>query len=260
MRATTEEIVTYVRHWSDTLFSFKTTRRPTLTFENGQFVMLGLISDDKPLLRAYSIASANYEDELEFFSIKVPNGELTSRLKHLCIGDKVTVSTRPTGTLVPGHLKPGQHLYLLATGTGLAPFLSIIKDPDIYERFDKVILVHSVRKVAELAYQEVIYDELPNNPYFGESIRQKLIYYPIVTREAFLSAAHQQRITSLIETNTLTKQINLPSLNPERDRFMLCGNQSMLADTTAILQKRGFQKATSRQQGDFVIEQAFLEK
>lgn len=260
MRATTEEVVTHVRHWSDTLFSFRTTRKTTFTFENGQFVMLGLITNDKPLLRAYSIASANYEDELEFFSIKVPKGALTSKLQHLSIGDKVTISTRPTGTLVPGHLKPGQHLYLLATGTGLAPFLSIVKDPDTYEHFDRVILVHSVRKAAELAYQEVIYDELPNNPYFGESVRQKLVYYPIVTREAFLTTAHQQRITSLIETDTLTKKINLPPLNPEHDRFMLCGNQSMLAETTAILQKRGFQKATSRQQGDFVIEQAFLEK
>ncbi|MGM0481148.1 MAG: ferredoxin--NADP reductase [Pseudomonadota bacterium] len=260
MRSIISEKVTEVRHWNETLFSFKTTRRPTFTFENGQFVMIGLEVDGKPLLRAYSIASANYEDELEFFSIKVPDGALTSRLQHIEVGDEVLLSTRPSGTLVPGHLLAGKHLYLLSTGTGLAPFMSVIKDPDIYEKFDKVILVHGVRYKSELAYEEVICKELPHNEFFGDWVQEKLIYYPTVTREAFRNEAHQQRITDLLTTNTLTEQIGLPAIDPERDRFMLCGNNAMLEDLMAILNERGFKKATSRRQGDYVIEQAFIEK
>lgn len=260
MRSTITETVTHVHHWNDTLFSFKTTRQPSFTFENGQFVMIGLEVDGKPLLRAYSIASANYEEELEFFSIKVPHGALTSRLQHIKIGEQVTLSTRPTGTLVSGYLKPGKHLYLLATGTGLAPFMGIIKDPDIYEKFDKIILVHGVRFISELAYQHIICNVLPNNEFFGDIVRQKLIYYPTVTREPFSTPAHQQRITHLLSNNTLTEQLGLPNLNPDVDRFMLCGNQAMLDDTMTILNNLGFKKATSREQGDYVIEQAFLEK
>jgi ferredoxin--NADP+ reductase len=260
MRNTIIETVTQVHHWNDTLFSIKTTRRPTFTFENGQFVMLGIEVDNKPLLRAYSIASANYEDELEFLSIKVPDGALTSRLQHIQVGQQLTLSTRPAGTLVAGYLTPGKHLYLLATGTGLAPFMSIIKDPNLYEQYDKIILVHGVRYISELAYQTTIRDDLPNNPFFGELVKEKLIYYPTVTREPFQSDAHQQRITHLLTHNTLTTQIGLPALDPNVDRFMLCGNQAMLDDTMAILNSRGFKKATSREQGDYVIEQAFLDK
>lgn len=260
MRNIISERVTQVHHWSDTLFSFKTTRRPTFTFENGQFVLIGLRVEGKPLLRAYSIASANYESELEFLSVKVPGGALTSRLQHLQVDDEVLLSTRPTGSLVPGHLVPGKHLYLLATGTGLAPFMSIIKDPDIYERFDKVILVHGARFITELAYQETICNELPGNEFFGDWVRDKLVYYPTVTREPYRTEAHQRRITHLIETNTLTEQLNMPALDPEHDRLMLCGNDHMLEDCIRLLTERGFQKATSRRQGDFVVEQAFLEK
>lgn len=260
MRSTITETVTYVHHWNDTLFSFKTTRQPSFTFENGQFVMIGLEIDGRPLLRAYSIASANYEDELEFFSIKVDNGALTSRLQHIQVGDQLTLSTRPTGTLVAGYLTPGKHLYLLATGTGLAPFLSIIKDPGIYEQFDKVILVHGVRYISELAYQQLICEQLRANEFFGDWVKDKLLYYPTVTREPYRNSLHQQRITSLLISDIFTEQLGLPALCPSRDRFMLCGNQAMLDDTMAILNAKGFKKATSRQQGDYVIEQAFLEK
>ena len=260
MRSLLVEKVTKVQHWNETLFSFRTTRKPSFKFENGQFVLIGLEVEGKPLLRAYSIASANYEDELEFFSIKVQNGALTSRLQHLAVGDEVILSTRPTGTLVPGHLLPGRHLYLLATGTGLAPFMSIIKDPHIYEQYEKVILVHGVRYVSDLAYQGTICNDLPANEFFGDWVRDKLIYYPTVTREPYRTAEHNQRITHLIDSGTLTQHIGMPPLEPESDRFMLCGHDGMLTDCVNLLAQRGFQKATSRKQGHYVLEQAFLEK
>lgn len=269
MRSIMTAHVTDVHHWNDTLFSFKTTREQSLTFENGQFVMIGLEVDGRPLLRAYSIASANYEEELEFFSIKVPDGALTSRLQHLQKGDEVFVSTRPAGTLVPGQLLPGKHLYLLSTGTGLAPFMSVIRDPDIYEQFDKVILVHGTRWISELAYQQEITENLPNNPYFGDVVKEKLLYYPTVTREKYefnsLNSPdglveHNGRITDLLTSGKLTTDLNMPVINPEHDRFMLCGNNDMLQDLMHMLNEMGFSKANSRNQGHYVIEQAFIEK
>ena len=177
------ETVTSVHHWNDTLFSFTTTRNQGLRFKNGHFTMIGLEVEDKPLLRAYSIASANYEEEMEFFSIKVQDGPLTKHLQKLAVGDEILVGTKPVGTLITDSLLPGKNLYLLSTGTGLAPFMSIIKDLDVYEQYDKVILTHGVRYVSELAYQDRIENELPNNEYFGDIVREKLIYYPTVTRE-----------------------------------------------------------------------------
>ncbi|MFT6899638.1 MAG: ferredoxin--NADP+ reductase [Paraglaciecola sp.] len=269
MRNIITECVTFVHHWNDTLFSFKTTRNKSFTFESGQFVMIGLQLAGKPLMRAYSIASANYADELEFFSIKVPDGALTSQLQKIKTGDEVVLSTRATGTLVAGYLQPGKNLYLLSTGTGLAPFMSIIQDPHIYDQFDKIILVHGVRRASELAYQQEIEMELPNNPYFGDLVQQKLLYYPTVTREAYEYnslnttdglCAHQGRITDLLLSDTLTNDLKLPPINPDADRFMLCGNDAMLKDIAAILDAKGFTKANSRKQGHYVIEQAFLEK
>ncbi len=258
MSAFNTETVLSVRHWTDSLFSFKTTRDQGLRFENGQFVMIGLEVNGKPLMRAYSIASANYEEELEFFSIKVQNGPLTSRLQHIKEGDPILVSRKPTGTLVIGDLLPGKHLYLLSTGTGLAPFLSIIKDPVTYERFDKVILTHGVRHVSELAYTDFIQNELPNNEFFGAEVRDKLIYYPTVTREAF---RHQGRLTDLIDNGKLFSDIGLPTLNPETDRAMICGSPSMLKDLSALLVARGLQESPRiGQAGHFVIERAFVEK
>lgn len=252
------ERVLSVHHWNDTLFSFTTTRDASLRFENGQFVMIGMEVDGKPLMRAYSIASANYDDHLEFLSIKVPDGPLTSRLQHLKVGDSLLVSRKPVGTLLLHDLLPGKHLYLFATGTGLAPFMSIIQDPEAYERFEKVILVHGVRLVSELAYTDFITKELPQNEYFGEQVRNQLIYYPTVTREPF---RNRGRLTELIESGKLFTDIGLPPLDPSRDRAMICGSPSMLADTSALLNARGF-KISPRigEPGDYVIERAFVEK
>lgn len=251
------ERVTSVHHWTDELFSFRTTRDPSFRFKNGHFTMIGLqLEDGKPLMRAYSMASANYEEELEFFSIKVPDGPLTSRLQHIQEGDEILVSRKPTGTLVADHLYPGKNLYLVGTGTGLAPFLSIIKDPEIYEQFDNVILIHGCRYVAELAYHETITKSLPNNEYFGDIIREQLVYYPTVTREPY---HNQGRVTDLLESGKLTKDLGMPDLDPERDRFMLCGSPGMLKDTVAILNDRGFQEARQGDLGHFVIERAFVE-
>src|SRR3954464_8866907 len=180
-----QETVLSVRHWNDSLFSFRTTRDRGLRFKNGHFLMIGLPVEGRPLMRAYSIASANYEDHLEFYSIKVPNGPLTSRLQHLQPNDELLIGRKPVGTLVLRDLKPGKTLYMFATGTGLAPFMSLIRDPETYERFEKVVLVHGVRMVSELAYADYIRDELPNHELLGEEIAEKLIYYPTVTREPY---------------------------------------------------------------------------
>ena len=252
------ERVLSVHHWNDTLFSFKTTRDPGLRFENGQFVMIGLEVEGRPLMRAYSIASPNYEEQLEFFSIKVENGPLTSRLQHLKEGDSIMVSKKPTGTLVLDDLRPGKHLYLLSTGTGLAPFMSVIQDPETYERFEKVVLVHGVRYVSEVAYEAFITQQLPQNEYFGDAVRDKLIYYPTVTREAF---RNQGRLTDLMRSGKLFADIGLPPINPEDDRAMICGSPSMLEDTSRVLDSFGLRVSPRMgDPGDYLIERAFVEK
>jgi ferredoxin--NADP+ reductase len=251
------ETVTDVHHWSDRLFTIRTTRDPTLRFRNGEFAMMGIMVDGKPLLRAYSMASANYEDFLEFYSIKVPDGPLTSRLQHIEVGDTVFVSKKPTGTLLWDHMRPGKHLYLLSTGTGLAPFLSIIKDPDVYENFAKVILVHGCRYINELTYENLITHELQNNEFFGDEVREKLIYYPAVTREKFKNYG---RINTLIESGKLMKDIGLPPLNVEDDRFMLCGSPAMLKTLSEMLLNMGFEETRKSDFKEFVIERAFVER
>lgn len=251
-----EAQVTSVRHWNDTLFSFRTNRETSFRFKNGHFIMMGLPQEERPLMRAYSIASANYEDELEFFSIKVPDGALTSQLKNVVVGDTILLSKKPTGTLLQDNLLPGKNLYLLSTGTGLAPFMSIIKDPEIYENFDKVILTHGVRYVSELAYSERIIDELPNDEFLGEEITNKLIYYPTVTREAF---SNQGRLTDLMTSGKLFNDIGLPSFNIETDRFMICGSPAMLKDCCTMLDERGFKESRQGNVGQYVIERAFVE-
>lgn len=251
------ERVLSVHHWNDTLFSFTTTRDPGFRFKNGHFIMIGLEHEGRPLMRAYSIASPNYEETLEFFSIKVPDGPLTSKLQKIQTGDEILMSKKPTGTLVLDHLLPGRNLYLLSTGTGLAPFMSIIRDPETYEQYDKVIVTHGVRQVSELAYENLITEELPNNEFFGDLVREKLLYYPTVTREPY---RNRGRLTDLLETGELEKNLGLPPINLENDRFMLCGSPSMLKDFCAILDARGFQEARHGDQGHYVIERAFVEK
>jgi len=252
------ERVTWVHHWGDDLFSFRTTRGDWLRFEAGQFVMIGIPVDGRPLMRAYSIASASWAEHLEFFSIKVQHGALTSRLQHLEVGDEILVSRKPTGTLLLSDLKPGRNLYFLGTGTGLAPFLSLIQEPETYERFDRVILAHGVRETGDLAYREFIERELPQHEFLGEMVREKLLYYPTVTREAF---ANQGRVTEALDSGRMADALGIPQPDPRHDRFMLCGSPAMLKDTCELLDRRGFVVSPRiGQPGDYVIERAFVEK
>lgn len=252
------ETVLEVHHWNESLFSFKTSRGSSLRFRNGHFVMIGLEAEGKPLLRAYSIASANYEEHLEFLSIKVPNGPLTSRLQHLKVGDELIVGRKPVGTLVIDDLNDGRNLFLLATGTGLAPFMSIIRDPDTYERFEKVVLVHGVRTVSELAYADYIQRVLPEQELIGELVRERLLYYPTVTREAF---RNQGRLTDLLSSGQLCDDLGIPRLDASLDRAMLCGSPAMLDDTCKILDGMGFKISPKQgERGDYLIERAFVEK
>ncbi|HEX3442974.1 MAG TPA: ferredoxin--NADP reductase [Pseudolabrys sp.] len=257
MSSIAREEVTHVHHWTESLFSFKTTRDSGFRFRNGQFAMIGLEVAGRPLLRAYSLASANFEEHLEFFSIKVPDGPLTSRLQHLKVGDSILVNGKPTGTLILDNLLPGRNLYLMSTGTGLAPFLSIIKDPDTYDRYEKVVLVHGCRQVAELAYEKMITQELPQHEFLGEMVSEQLIYYPTVTREPF---RNRGRLTDLITSGKLFEDIGLDALSAEQDRVMMCGSPSMLKDLVEIVRERGFHEGNHSKPGEYVIEKAFVEK
>ena len=257
MSAFLEERVLSVHHWTDRLFSFTTTRDTALRFSNGHFTMIGLKVDGKPLLRAYSIVSANYEEHLEFLSIKVPDGPLTSRLQHIQVGDTIVVGKKPTGTLLIDYLLPAKRLYLMSTGTGLAPFMSVIRDPDTYEKFQEVILIHGVREVKELAYHDYLTEELPKHEFLGELVSAQLKYYPTVTREPF---RNQGRINELIESGRLCEDLGVPPLDPLEDRVMLCGSPEMLATLKELLEKRDFEEGNTTRPGDFVIERAFVEK
>ncbi|WP_395685348.1 ferredoxin--NADP reductase [Aestuariivirga sp.] len=252
-----EEEVLSVHHWTDRLFSFKTTRSPAFRFENGQFTMIGLPVDGKPLLRAYSLVSPNYAEELEFLSIKVADGPLTSRLQHIRAGDKILVGRKPTGTLLVDNLLPGRNLYLLGTGTGLAPFMSLVKDPAVYERYEKVVLVHGCRFAAELAYAQAIENDLPADELLGEEIRAKLLYYPTVTREEF---RHRGRITQLMGTGRIASDLGLAPLDAAHDRVMICGSPAFLSDITTLLKGLSFSEGNSSEPGSYVIEKAFVER
>src|SRR6185369_7060860 len=251
------ETVTWVQHWTEELFSFRTTRDPSLRFSSGQFVMVGLTKEDgKPLVRAYSIASPAWHDELEFYSIKVADGPLTSRLQNIKVGDEVLIGRKSTGTLVLDGLKPGKRLYMLGTGTGLAPWLSLARDPDVYERFDDVIVTHTVRQVADLNYRQLLEHDLPNDEILGELVAGKLRYYPTVTRERFKT---EGRITDLIVSGKLFDDLGVPPLDPAVDRLMLCGGPSVLADLKQQMVEFGYEEGSIASPGDFVLERAFVE-
>lgn len=260
------ERVNWVRHWNEHLFSFALTRPPSLRFRSGEFVMLGLptmISSQmesnkdsgRPLLRAYSIASPAYADEVEFLSIKVPQGPLTSRLQQIRPGDEVYLARKTTGTLVTDALTPGKRLFLLATGTGLAPFLSIIRDPDVYDRFAQVVVVHSVRRVSDLAYRDELTGLLAGDPLVQDQALVQLSYIPTVTREPFPT---QKRITALMqEPEMFRTTAGEKRLNPSHDRVMLCGSMHMIRDCQTTLERLGFQEGSNAKPGDYVIEKAF---
>ncbi len=250
------ETVLEVQHYTDRLFRFRTTRDTAFRFVNGQFAMIGLEVEGKPLLRAYSMASANYEDDLEFFSIKVPDGPLTSRLQHLKVGDTVLVGRKPTGTLVQPSLLPGKRLYMFSTGTGIAPFSSVIKDPEVYDLYDHLILVHGCREISELQYGLDIVAAAKSNEFFGEIVQEKLIHYPTVTREPY---RYQGRITDLIENGKFFADIGQPPLNPAEDRVMICGSPGLLRDLVRMLEERGFREGSSGDPASYVIEKAFVE-
>lgn len=250
-----KEKVLRINHWTDSLFSFTTSRSPSFRFQSGQFTMMGIEHNNRPLLRAYSIASAHYEDQLEFFSIKVPSGELTSRLQHIAIGDEVLVNSKATGSLLQDQLLPGKHLYLLSTGTGLAPFLSIIQDPDVYQHYDKIILTHGCRHTADLAYADLITQQLPKHEFLGEEVRKKLLYYPTVTRDDFHT---QGRLTHLLESGKICQDLQLPPLNPLRDRFMICGSPAMIKGLSGILEALDFTETRNGKLGEYVVERAFV--
>jgi ferredoxin--NADP+ reductase len=257
MSALTQQRVLSVHHWTDRLFTFTTTRDAGLRFSNGHFTMIGLKVDGKPLLRAYSIVSANYEDHLEFLSIKVPDGPLTSRLQHVRPGDAIVVGSKPTGTLLIDYLLPGKRLYMMSTGTGLAPFMSIVRDPDTYERFEQVILVHGVREVDELAYHDLLVEHLPQHEFLGEMVRSQLRYYPTVTREPYRNMG---RITELIESGKLFADLDLPPLDSSVDRAMICGSPAMLRDLKHTLEARGLHEGNTTTPGHFVVERAFVDQ
>lgn len=251
------ETVLGVHHYTDSLFRFETTRDPHFRFENGQFAMIGLEVDGKPLVRAYSMACANYEETLTFFSIKVANGPLTSRLQHIRRGDTVLVGRKPTGTLVQSSLLPGRRLYLLSTGTGIAPFAGVIRDPEVYDRYDTVVLVHGCRLAAETVFGHEVVNSVLESEFLGEVARGKLMHYPTTTRE---HSSHEGRVTELIDTGRLFTDLDLPPLDPAQDRVMICGGPQMLGDLKTMLEARGFAEGSGGAPASYVIEKAFAER
>ena len=253
------ETVTWVKHWTDRLFSFGLTRPASFRFRSGEFVMIGLPGDDgkKPIMRAYSVASPNWAEELEFLSIKVPDGPLTSRLQKIQPGDTVLLGKKPTGTLVHDALKPGKRLWLMGTGTGLAPWLSVARDYETYDKFEEVIVCHGVREVAELCYRELFTQDIHQDELIGEMAQGQLRYYPTVTREPF---ERQGRLTTLIETGQIFADNGLEQtrFDPETDRVMLCGSMEMIKDLAALCEAHGMSEGSNAEPGDYVLERAFV--
>jgi len=245
-----------VRHWTDRLFSFEVERPASFRFRSGEFVMIGLLDQNgRPLLRAYSIASPFWEEKLQFYSIKVANGPLTSRLQHIKPGDHIIMRQKPTGTLVLDALLPAKRCYLVATGTGVAPFASLIRDPELYERFDQVILAHSCREVAELGYSMALSEQIKSDPLIAEMAAEKLVYYPTTTRESF---SRMGRVTNLIESGALFDDLDLPHWSAEADRVMICGSMNMNLDMKQLCQEAGLVEGANSAPGHFVVEKAFV--
>ncbi|NAZ36372.1 ferredoxin--NADP reductase [Rubellimicrobium sp. CFH 75288] len=250
------QIVTDVRHYTDRLFAFRCTRPRSLRFRSGEFVMIGLPGEDgRPILRAYSIASPAWDDELEFYSIKVPDGPLTSRLQHIRPGDELILRPKAVGTLVHDALRPGRRLWLFATGTGFAPFASLLRDPETWERFEEVVVTHTCRQVAELAYGREIVESLPGDPLIGDLVAGKLRYYPTTTREP---SDRMGRITTLIESGEIFRDLGLPPLDPAADRAMVCGSLAFNLDLKALLESAGLREGANSDPAEFVIEKAFV--
>ncbi len=250
------QTVTLVKHWTDRLFSFRVTRPQSLRFRSGEFVMIGLMGDTgKPLLRAYSIASPAWDEELEFYSIKVPDGPLTSKLQHIQVGDEIILRPKPVGTLVHDALMPGKRLWFLATGTGLAPFASLMREPETYEKYEQVIMMHTCREVAELEYGRQLVESLHDDPLIGDLVGDKLVYYPTTTREAF---PHMGRVTDNLTTGKVFADLGLPKMNPAEDRAMVCGSLAFNVDVKAILEGFGLREGANSDPKEFVVEKAFV--
>lgn len=250
------EKVVEVQHYTDRLFRFRITRPASFRFRSGEFVMIGLPNSDKPVFRAYSIASPSWDEELEFFSIKVPDGPLTEHLQKIQPGDTVLMRKKPTGTLVLDALLPGKRLLLISTGTGIAPFASVIRDPETYEKFETVILTHTCRKVAELQYGYDLAEITKNDPLVGEEASEKLVHFPTTTQE---ESPVMGRITTLIENGTLYNQLGMEPLDPETDRVMLCGSMAMIQDLKTMLDARGFDEGSNNRPSSYVVERAFVD-
>jgi ferredoxin--NADP+ reductase len=254
------QTVTQVRHYTDRLFAFRVTRPASLRFRSGEFVMIGLMGDNgKPLLRAYSIASPSWDEELEFYSIKVPDGPLTSKLQHIKEGEDIILRPKPVGTLVHDALLPGKRIWFFSTGTGFAPFASLLRDPQTYEDYDEVIITHTCRTVAELTYGREIIEQIRSDEMLAELIGQenlaKLRYYPTTTRE---ESPKMGRITTLIETGEVFADLGVPPLDPANDRAMVCGSLAFNIDVKALLEKAGLREGANSDPAEFVVEKAFV--
>ncbi|EHK59245.1 ferredoxin--NADP reductase [Allomesorhizobium alhagi] len=249
------ETVVSVKHYTDRLFSFRITRPQSLRFRSGEFVMIGLPNAEKPVFRAYSVASPNWDEELEFFSIKVPDGPLTSELQKIQPGDTVLMRQKSTGTLVVDALTPAKRLFMISTGTGIAPFASLLRDPETYEKFDQVILTHTCRDIAELAYGRELYDALDNDPLIGELTGGRVTLYSTTTREP---SDFMGRITALIGSGKFYADLGIEKLDPETDRVMICGSMDMLKDVKELVESLGFAEGSLSHPGSFVVERAFV--
>lgn len=250
------QTVTSVTHWTDRLFSFRVTRPASLRFRSGEFVMIGLLGDNgKPLLRAYSIASPAWDEELEFYSIKVPDGPLTSKLQHIQPGEQIILRPKPVGTLVHDALLPGKRIWFLATGTGIAPFASLMREPETYEKYDQVVMMHTCRTVGELEYGRQLVESLKEDPLIGELVEGKLLYYPTTTREEF---PHMGRITDNLASGKVFADLGLEPMNPETDRAMVCGSLAFNKDVMAVLEGFGLREGANSEPREYVVEKAFV--